>query len=107
MPTTTATTTKKKATTSVAFSCACPQSIVEVTVQRASNPSQIRRLRFQQTGSKTLRLASGLHFLDCRAIGTPGTDFSLTVTDGGDMVPIDRTLPPSGTAGENRDLDVE
>ncbi len=93
--------------TSVTFKCECSQSIVEVKVQQASDPSKIRRMRFQKSGTRTIDLASGLHFVDCRAVGTPGTDFSLEVTKGGTMNPIERTLPPEGTAGDNRDLKVE
>ena len=89
----------------VTFDCRCPQAVVEVRVQ-AEGQEEVEVLVFESSGSKGLDLESGLHFVGCRAEGTPGTEMSLAVTKGGAMEPFDETLDGNGEAGGNRDLTV-
>jgi hypothetical protein len=91
----------------VTFACECPQSIVGVLIQSESDASETEGFTFRESGSKTVDLPKGEHFLTYRALGTPKTNFSLTVTKGGTMSPVDRTLPSDGRAAGDRALVVE
>jgi hypothetical protein len=93
--------------TKVTFECQCPASVATLTVQRLDKPSESDGLVFKKSGTKSLDLASAEWALVCRVVGEPGTDFSLTVTKGATMNPVERTLGRDGRAAANRDLKVE
>ena len=92
------------ATGKVTFACDCPQSIVGVTIQSETDPSEVEGFTFRTSGTKTIDLARGDHVVSYRAIGTPETAFTLEVTKGGTMSAVNRTLRDDGRAAGDRRL---
>ncbi len=90
----------------VTFASKCRQSIVGVTIQSDTDPSEAEGFTFRESGSKTVDLANGDRVVSYRAVGTPETDFSLEVTKGGTMAMVERTLPENGRAAGDRALTV-
>lgn len=69
----------------VTFDCTCPQSVVAVTVQESSDPSDVEGLLFKASGSKTIELSKGEHELSYRAVGSPNSHITLSVSKGGSL----------------------
>jgi hypothetical protein len=90
----------------VAFTAVCPEAFVGARIEHAAEPDNPTDILFETSGKKTAELAVGTYDLAYRAQGTPGTPFSLKVTDGATMTPVDRTLPASGKAAGVRTLVV-
>lgn len=83
----------------VTFDCACLESVVAVTVQKSSDPSDVEGLLFKTSGSKTIDLSKGKHELSYRAVGTPHSHMTLTVSKGGTLDrDVDRDLGDDGRA---------
>lgn len=93
--------------TRVTFECKCPLSAARITLARLDKPSERKGMLFKASGSKSLELTKATYALTCAIVGEPETDFSLKVTKGGTMNPIERTLGSNGRAASNRDLTVE
>jgi hypothetical protein len=91
---------------SVTFKCSCPLSVVSVTIQASSDPSDTEGLLFKTSGSRTVQLSAGAHDLSYRAVGTPLSALGLELTDGGEMRPIDRKLGEDGRAAGLRTVTV-
>jgi len=80
----------------VTFTCLCPQSVVNLQISQAQDRTRVTSITFQQSGSKTVSLASGAHDVGYRAQGTAGTNYSVTVLGATLNPPIGGTIPAGG-----------
>ncbi|TAK12341.1 MAG: hypothetical protein EPO35_11405, partial [Acidobacteria bacterium] len=89
----------------VTFHCDCPDAVVAVTIQRATEPSDVGVMAFRRSGKKAIRLTAGTHWMSYRAVGEPRSDLSIKVT-GGVMRAVTSTLGADGRAGGIRKVVV-
>ena len=90
----------------VTFACECAQSSIEAALTTTPDSSPVTDLLFERSGHTSVELPRGVYGVAYRAQGTPDTSFSLNVTAGGTMTPVDRTLPADGLAAGIRTLVV-
>jgi hypothetical protein len=86
----------------ITFECGAPQSTADADVYVKGEDKPFRKMRFED-GEPFFLLVPGQYELDGRVIGTPGTDFSLEVKDGGKMVPVKIKLPTKTEVGSGEE----
>jgi hypothetical protein len=90
----------------VTFTCVCPDCHVSARIESDTGVNAAELL-FEDSGKKTVELASGLYSLAYRAQGIRGTPFVLKAGSGAVMPAIDRTMPADGFAAGVRTLVVK
>jgi len=80
----------------VTFICLCPQSVVNLQISQPTDRTRVTSITFQQSGSKTVPLASGAHDVGYRAQGTAATSYSVTVSGATLNPAIGGAIPAGG-----------